>query len=74
MFEKKDKKEKESKSTPAENKAFSEKIVDALLAAEKLLESAPQTAEVRGGAIKLKAAIGAILQAGKFAEVKKDKE
>jgi hypothetical protein len=53
-----------------EKKAYSEIIMESLVNAKKLLKSAPQTIEIRGGIIKLDAAIGSIAQAGKFAEVK----
>jgi hypothetical protein len=69
--EKPSNKKNQSKSV-TDDRAYSEKILDLLKEADKMLESAPQNIEVRGGAIKLKLAIGFVSSAGKFAEIKKD--
>jgi len=54
-----------------EPQAFNEQLLDMLKGVHESLEKdSPQTVEVRGAAIHLKAAIGALAQAGKFAKVK----
>jgi len=62
---------KDKEKTTIESQAFNEQLLDMLKGVEDALDNeSPQTIEVRGAAIHLKAAIGALAQAGKFAKVK----
>ena len=73
MFNKKEETTKK-KVVKADKVAFSEKILEKLNSAKDMLKRSPQSLEVRGAEMKLSKAIAALMQAGKFAEVKKNKE
>lgn len=73
MKSKKESKEsKEEKvAIKVEPQAFSQELLGLLQGVEEaLVNECPQTVEVKGAAIHLKAAIGSLAQAGKFAKVK----